>query len=126
MVLMTIIFSVGFLSCDNEDEVEDDPTSFSIVGCWEECDSEGIPTTIEQFHYEFNSDGTGKWFTTGAVDWDNSSTFTYKFTDGQPTGVIICYFEDDDDLKGYTTYNNGILKIAWVGGDTFLLRRVIE
>lgn len=124
LAIIAIIFSFGFVSCgDDDDDVTD---SFSIVGSWEECDSEGIPTTVEQFHYVFYSDGICKWYTTGGPVGDNEYVYTYKFTDGQPTGLLVLSSKGKEDLSGYTTYSNGILKIAWVGGDTILLRRPIK
>ena len=123
LAIIAIILSIGYVSCGDDNDDDDVTNAFSIVGSWEECDIEGIPTTVEQFHYVFNSNGTGKCYTTGAIDGDFSSTFTYKFTDGQPTGILKVSVKGEGEITGYTTYNNGILKIAWVGEDTFYLRR---
>jgi len=69
--LVMVVLCVGFASCSKSD---DEPISnnISIVGIWAENSS------VEQYVYTFNSDGTGKWEEYNGTTLENSTSLTYK------------------------------------------------
>jgi len=66
-----VVLCVGFASCSKSD---DEPISnnTAIVGTWAE------DSSVEQFVYTFNSDGTGKCEIFNGATLEKSSSFHYK------------------------------------------------
>ncbi len=65
-----VVLCVGFASCSKSDEPSSN--NVSIVGTWAE------DSSVEQYVYTFNSDGTGKWEVYNGTTLGNSTSLTYK------------------------------------------------
>ncbi len=66
-----VVLCVGFTSCSKSDD-EPSSNNAAIVGTWAE------DSSVEQFVYTFNSDGTGKFEIYNGTTLDKSTSLTYK------------------------------------------------
>jgi len=69
--LVMVVLCVGFASCSKSDD-EPSSNNAAIVGTWAEGSS------VEQYVYTFNSDGTGKCKVYNGTTLDKSTSLTYK------------------------------------------------
>lgn len=75
-VMMTLIFSMGFMSCSSYDEEEDNVGLNSyekaLVGSWVSIDDD-----VEVFHLDLKADRTGKWTSIYDGEQDDSETYIH-------------------------------------------------
>jgi len=69
--LVMVVLCVGFASCSKSDD-EPSSNNASIVGTWAE------DSSVEQYVYTFNSDGTGKHEIFNGTTLEKSTPTTYK------------------------------------------------
>ena len=69
--LVMVVLCVGFASCSKSDD-EPSSNNAAIVGTWAE------DSSVEQYVYTFNSDGTGKWEVYNGTTLEKSTSLTYK------------------------------------------------
>lgn len=69
--LVMVVLCVGFTSCSKSDD-EPSSNNAAIVGTWAE------DSSVEQYVYTFNSDGTGKWEVYNGTTLEKSASLTYK------------------------------------------------
>ena len=69
--LAIVVLCIGFSACSKSDN-EPSSNNAAIVGIW------GEESSIEQYVYTFNSDGTGKWEVYNGTTLDDYISFTYK------------------------------------------------
>lgn len=75
-VMMTLIFSMGFMSCSSDDEEEDNVGLNSyekaLVGLWVSIDDD-----VEVFYLDLKADRTGKWTSIYDGEQDDSETYIH-------------------------------------------------
>lgn len=75
-VMMTLIFSMGFMSCSSDDEEEDNGGLNSyekaLVGSWMSIDDD-----VEVFYLDLKADRTGKWTSIYDGEQDDSETYIH-------------------------------------------------
>ncbi len=112
-----VVLCVGFASCSKSDD-EPSSNNTAIVGTWAE------DSSVEQFVYTFNSDGTGKFEIYNGTTLEKSESSTYKvsgstltITSGGETSTMAIKELTDTKLILVSTYvENGKTQT-----DTFVL-----
>lgn len=102
--LVMVVLCVGFASCSKSDD-EPSSNNAAIVGTWAE------DSSVEQFVYTFNSDGTGKWEVYNGTTLEQSTSLTYKvsgstltITGGGETGAMTIKELTETKLTLTSTY----------------------
>lgn len=102
--LVMVVLCVGFASCSKSDD-EPSSNNAAIVGTWAE------DSSVEQFVYTFNSDGTGKFEIYNGTTLEKSESLTYKvsgtaltITGGSETSTMTIKELTDTKLTLTSTY----------------------
>lgn len=95
-VMMTLIFSMGFMSCSSDDEEEDNVGLNSyekaLVGSWVSIDDD-----VEVFHLDLKADRTGKW--TSIYDGEQDDSETYIHWEATKDKITVIN-EDGESMSG--------------------------
>ena len=121
--LMVTILSIGFISCNNDDDNGND-SDFVLIGEWQECESNGVfrddATDYEVMHLQFLSDGTGNWWSVSNGKKDSYKySFNYSSSINGTSGTITIIITSSTRSSNinhssslYVSYKNGILRIG--------------
>lgn len=116
MIILTILVSIGFVSCSKEDK-EDFADDFSIVGTWQ--GNDGGQTVV----FTFNADGS---YTHKNVGSTRIDTGKYSFSGNTLT------LNEWSDKEGYATFEITVKKnsstelifISKKGGSEIVFRKI--
>ena len=118
-LLLAVVFSVGFASCDKDDD-EDGQGSGSIIGTW------GYNLDTGYVHITFNEDGTGS---EDEYDADGGMgegyLYSASFSWRQDGDRIIIKFDDDDYSQVYEDVSVTSTTLTWTDpyGDREMMKR---
>ena len=118
-LLLAVVFSVGFASCDKDDE-DDGQGSGSIIGTW------GYNLDTGYVHITFNEDGTGS---EDEYDADGGMgegyLYSASFSWRQDGDRIIIKFDDDDYSQVYEDVSVTSTTLTWTDpyGDREMMKR---
>ncbi len=113
-VILTVIMSLSIASCSSDD---DESTSSSLVGSWQECDRSGTlrddATEWEVFHLTFAVNGTGTFWAVskGKTEFERPFRYTCE-SKGSSGSLTIVYEKRDDEEKAKYSISGGILTIT--------------
>ena len=104
VLLLAVMFSVGFASCDKDDDEEDD-MSVSIIGKWEYSDMEGagyvgeVYTFYEngRYDYEYHEGSYGSEY-----GYSEEESGVYSLSGN--TLTLVCHESSDGYVPGPLTY----------------------
>lgn len=115
-MLFVAILSLGFVSCDDDDEDDKQPSTASIVGTWFMQDEYGDKTTIV-----FNSNGKGTFSEEYSDGSQYSEKFEYAYDASEKELVVVG--TDVFDGTYYVVLTSTTLRLTDKYGDTEQFKR---